>query len=88
MPNNVSELKISNVQTAYPNPTRITINLPYVLDKGQTTMMRRIYKTNGQLMEQKQIDSAFDKILLNVNSYQPGIYLYEYNGVSNKFIVN
>jgi hypothetical protein len=87
MPNNVPELKMSVIQSAYPNPSKVIVNLPYSLEKGQTSTMR-IYKTNGQLIDQKQIGSAFDKIMLNVDSYQSGTYIYEYNGVSKKFIVN
>jgi hypothetical protein len=87
MPNNVSELKISDIKSAYPNPSKTIVNLPYELAKGQTSTMR-IFNINGQLMEQKQIDSEFDKIRLNVNSYKSGTYLYEYNGISKKFIVN
>jgi len=87
MPTKTTELEVANVQSAYPNPAKTVINLSYSLDNGQTSSMR-IYKTTGQLIEQKQIDSAVDKIQLNVNSYQPGIYIYEYNGVSKKFVVN
>lgn len=87
MPSNVSELKMSNAQPPFPNPAKSIINLPYVLDKEQTTIMR-IYKMNGQLIEQKQIDSTFDRIQLNVASYESGIYIYEYNGISKKFTVN
>lgn len=87
MPNYVSELKLSNIKSAYPNPAKTIITLPYILAIGQTSIIR-IYKLNGQLVDQKQIDSTFDKILLNVESYQPGIYVYEYDGVSKKFIVN
>lgn len=83
----VTSLNTSKIETAYPNPAKTIIALPYVLEKEQTSMIR-IYKLNGQLVEQKQIDSTFDKVLLNVESYQSGIYLYEYNGISNKFIVN
>ena len=87
MPNNVPELYVRNLQSAFPNPSKTIINLPYSLEKGHTSTMR-IYKTNGQLIDQKQIGSAFDKIMLNVDSYQSGTYIYEYNGVSKKFIVN
>jgi hypothetical protein len=69
MPNNVSELNLSNVKSAYPNPAKTIIVLPYVLEKEQTSMIK-IYKLNGQLVEQKQIDSDFDKLFLNVEFYQ------------------
>ncbi len=87
MPSSISEAHLSNKQFAYPNPSNTTINLPYSLDNGQTTTLK-IFNINGRLIEQKQIDPLFNKILLNVSSYQSGIYIYEYNGVTNKFTVN
>lgn len=71
---------------AYPNPARNTISLPYNLNKGEQAEML-IYDVNGKMIEKKMIDSTFDKILLNVESYTPGIYFYSVNGVSHKFVV-
>ena len=71
---------------AYPNPARSIITLPYELDDGETATMS-IYNLNGQLIDRFVIGSHFNHIQLNVNSYSPGIYLYEYKGRSNKFIV-
>ena len=73
-------------QPPYPNPANSTITLPYQLKQGEISTMR-IYSMNGQLIETKQIDSAFDKILLNVSNYRRGMYLYEVNGESKRFIV-
>lgn len=87
MPSNLPELKISRVKSAYPNPSKSTINLPYALGSNEVSNMR-IFKENGQLVDQKIIDSMFDRIILNVESYEKGIYYYEYNGITNKFIVN
>jgi len=81
-----AQLKSTSVDPAYPNPARQTVNLPYHLENGQTATMR-IFSINGELMEQKQIDGHFDKIVLNVSPYQPGQYIYEYNGKSNRFTV-
>ena len=72
---------------SYPNPAKTTINLPYRLKQGETSVMN-IYNANGQLMETKKIDFVFDEIQLNVSGYTKGIYFYKVNGVSNKFIVN
>ena len=47
----------------------------------------RISNIQGQLVELKQIDYVFDKIILNVSNYSKGVYIYEVNGVSNKFVV-
>ena len=35
----------------------------------------------------KMLSPDADRIHLDVSAYAPGIYVYEYNGVSNKFIV-
>lgn len=71
---------------AYPNPARSNITLPYELEDGETTTMS-IYNLNGQLIERFNIGSHFNQVQLNVSDYSPGIYLYEYKGRSNKFIV-
>ncbi len=84
---NVSEQKANVIQSAYPNPTISSITLPYQLKQGEISVMR-IFNINGLLIESKQIDFVFDKILLNVSEYAKGVYFYEVNGVSNRFVVN
>lgn len=71
----------------YPNPASTIITLPYQIKQGETSVMH-IYNTNGQLIETKQTDFVFDKVLLNVSTYTKGMYIYEVNGVSNRFIVD
>jgi len=84
---NIAPLIGNNIfQSPYPNPANSIITLPYQLKQGEISTMR-IYNMNGQLIETKQIDSAFDKILLNVSNYKRGMYLYEVNGESKRFIV-
>ena len=73
-------------QLPYPNPANTVITLPYKLEQGETSVMR-IYDMGGRLVDMKQIDYMFDKILLNVAGYAKGVYIYEVNGVSNRFIV-
>jgi hypothetical protein len=70
-----------------PNPSNTVITLPYQLKQGEISVMR-IFNINGLLIESKQIDFVFDKILLNVSEYAKGVYFYEVNGVSNRFVVN
>jgi hypothetical protein len=86
IPTSISKQNTSQLQRPYPNPAKLIITLPYQLKQGETSVMR-IYNIQGQLIVQKQIDYVFDKILLNVSSYAKGIYFYEVNGVSNRFIV-
>lgn len=82
----VKNVRATSFGHAYPNPARNTIILPYNLNKGEQAEML-IYDVNGKMIEKKTIDSTFDKILLNVESYTPGIYFYSVNGVSHKFVV-
>jgi len=89
IPNSISENtdKSFSILPPYPNPSYSFVNLPYKLEVGQTSVMS-IYNINGQLIERKKIDAFFDVIKLNVENYKSGVYIYEYNGISNKFIVN
>lgn len=85
--NGLKSFNAETLEPPYPNPTNTIINLPYKLDYGKTSVIS-IFNTNGQLIEQKQIDATFDKIMLDVSSYKSGVYIYEYNGHSSRFIVN
>lgn len=82
-------LKSATISTlqAYPNPANTIVTLPYQLKQGETSVMR-IYNMDGQLIESKQLDSVFDKILLNVSGYPKGVYVFEVKGVSSRFVVN
>lgn len=73
--------------SSFPNPASDYINIGYKLS-GQAKTMMNIYNSKGQLIDQKQLNSNENSLKLNVSSYKSGLYLYEYNGVSNKFIVN
>ena len=85
-PVGVSNQTSNEYQPPFPNPANAIITLPYQLKQGEMSVMN-IYNSNGQLIETKQIGSDFDKILLNVSGYTKGMYVYEVNGVSNKFVV-
>ncbi|MDR3705859.1 MAG: T9SS type A sorting domain-containing protein [Paludibacteraceae bacterium] len=89
LPGTLSSVSLKSATVSdspYPNPASTTVTLPYSIASGTTTTMS-IYNTKGLLIEQKTIDSVFDKILLNVSGYEPGTYIYTYNGISNRFIV-
>ena len=90
LPGTVTDLRSAQVektkQFPYPNPANTVIVLPYKLEQGETAVMN-IYNMNGQLVDVKQIDFVFDRILLNVSGYAKGVYIYEVKGVSNRFIV-
>lgn len=70
----------------YPNPAMHTINLPYSLN-GNAHADMKIMNQNGQLIDTKSVHAYFDHIKLDVSTYPQGVYFYECNGVSSKFIV-
>lgn len=78
--------KVNVSQPPYPNPASAVITLPYKLEQGEISVMN-IYNMSGQLIDTKLIDAVFDKILLNVSDYAKGMYIYEVNGVSSRFVV-
>ena len=82
----IPNIKPNEIQKPYPNPASSIITLPYQLKQGEISVMH-IYNNNGQLIEIKQIDSIFDKLLLNVSNYNKGVYFYVFNGLTNKFVV-
>ena len=82
----IAETNGEKIQDAYPNPATSFINLPYELNEGETSTMN-IYDINGRLIEQKPIGYHFNNIVLETSDYKAGTYIYEYNGKSNRFIV-
>ena len=70
----------------YPNPTTTLINIPYRIEKGTVSTIN-IYNINGQFIESYNIGSDFEMITIDVFNYAKGIYIYEYNGISNRFVV-
>lgn len=76
---------IATTQAPFPNPARNSIALPYAFD-GKTAEMH-IYDLQGRLVETLMLSPDNDRVHLNVSHYIPGIYVYEYNGLSQKFIV-
>ena len=82
----IVESKGENSTNAYPNPATSFINLPYELNNGETSTIN-IYDINGRLIEQKPIGYHFKNLELNVSNYKTGTYIYEYNGKSNRLVV-
>lgn len=85
-PNNAIQSFSNIIATPYPNPAVNIINLPYKLMSGKTSVIK-IYNMNGQMMDSYNIGSDFEAISIDVSRYAKGVYTYEYDGISNKFIV-
>ena len=76
---------VVSTQSPYPNPASMMVSIPYTLN-GKSAEMH-IYDSRGVLVDAKTLDPDAEWIDINVSNYRPGIYIYEYNGVSNKFVV-
>lgn len=81
----LNETTNNNFSFPFPNPANNIITLPYNIKTANSEMY--IYDVNGKLIEKKSIDSSSDKILLNIEGYTPGLYLYTIDGITQKFIV-
>ncbi|MDE0470908.1 MAG: T9SS type A sorting domain-containing protein [Ekhidna sp.] len=69
----------------YPNPASRLVSLPFRFSSGNDVIS--IHDSEGRLIESKMVAPSSKSIELDVSGYKEGIYLYKYNGVSNKFVV-
>lgn len=83
--NNLNESSDNCTTSPFPNPANNIITLPYNLNSGFSEML--IHDINGKLIEKKIIDSSSNNILLDIEGYMPGVYLYSVNGFTQKFVV-
>ena len=81
-----SVLESKSINRPFPNPANQIINIPYKLISGESSFMK-VMDIQGRLVEQIQIDTKSEKVLLNVSDYQNGIYFYVIDGVRSKFVV-
>lgn len=87
-PNAVNQqLSPKKSQPAYPNPSKTTVNLPYTLEAGETTEMK-IFNMQGNQIRSLMIGSHFNKVILDISNFEPGVYIYRYKKKSGRFIVN
>ena len=71
---------------AYPNPASAYITIPYAL-RSQKSAEMQILSVDGRVVETIRLSAEKGNVKLNVSNYPHGIYIYRYNGQSNKFIV-
>ena len=72
--------------TAYPNPASAYVTIPYAL-RSQKNAEMQILSVDGRVVETVRLTADKGEIKLNVSNYPHGVYIYRYNGQSNKFIV-
>lgn len=82
----INQAQSKNKSVAYPNPARNIITLSYNLPSGNTSEIR-IFNTAGQLVKTIPVGPHFNEVQVDVSSFPHGTYIYECEGVSNKFIV-
>jgi len=78
---------IESAQPAYPNPSRDLIHLPYSLEPGHVSEMK-IFDMQGVLIKTMKIGSHFNQVTINASKYKPGMYIYQYENKTGKFVVN
>lgn len=74
-------------KSAYPNPATTVVNLPFILPVGETTTLS-VYNQGGTLMQQMEINGSMSSVSLDISSYATGLYVYKYNNMSGRFLVD
>ncbi len=80
----INDVCISLDGSAYPNPARTVINIPYTV--SQSAVMS-IYTIDGRLVETLRLQPESNVATVKVDSYPSGVYIYRLNGETRKFIV-
>ncbi|MBQ9474326.1 MAG: T9SS type A sorting domain-containing protein [Bacteroidales bacterium] len=76
----------TNIGSAYPNPGSSLITIPYHLASEKAAELH-IFNSNGTLVRSIPVGPHFDKVTIDVSNLQPGVYIYECEGKTNKFVV-
>lgn len=86
-PNQLKSATISNTTlSAFPNPAKTYVNLSYNVSGVEDAVMT-ITDASGRVVEQKTVNAMSDKLHLNVANYKRGMYFYEVQGFTGRFIV-
>lgn len=73
--------------SVYPNPTDAQISINYPINATEAREIK-ILNATGVLISSYLAPANSSRIILDVSSYTPGLYIYEIDGVSKKFIKN
>lgn len=85
--NQLKSATISNTtQSVYPNPAKTYVNISYEIS-GMEDAVMTITDMSGNVVEKKTVSAMQDRIRLNVAKYKPGMYFYEVQGFTGRFIV-
>ena len=80
------EVNQSIIGNAFPNPTINMVTIPYQLN-GKATSNINIYDAGGRLVKTVAVGSDFNEVRLDVTAFPKGVYTYECEGKSDRFIV-
>ena len=83
---NVSKIATptSSQPKAYPNPATSNIKIQYTVDKMNVI---NIYDMSGKVIERIFLSPSVNEIEIQVDNYSSGVYIYKYEDVSGKFIL-
>lgn len=82
----VSQPNNTELGAAFPNPANNTITLPYKLNNKVSSEIH-IFDANGHLLSSIPVGAHFNEIKLDISSFPAGIYIYECDGITNRFVV-
>lgn len=86
-PNQLKSATISNsTLSAFPNPAKTFVNLSYNVSGVEDAEMV-ITDASGRVVERRIVNAMQDNLRLNVANYKRGIYFYEVQGFTGRFIV-
>ena len=86
-PNQLKSATISNTTlSAFPNPAKTFVNLSYNVSGVEDAEMV-ITDASGRVVERRIVNAMQDNLRLNVANYKRGIYFYEVQGFTGRFIV-
>ncbi len=86
-PNQLKSATISNsTLSAFPNPAKTFVNLSYNVSGVEDAEMV-ITDASGRVVERRIVNAMQDNLRLNVANYKRGMYFYEVQGFTGRFIV-
>lgn len=86
-PNQLKSATISNsTLLAFPNPAKMFVNLSYNVSGVEDAEMV-ITDASGRVVERRIVNAMQDNLRLNVANYKRGMYFYEVQGFTGRFIV-
>lgn len=86
-PNQLKSATISNTTlSAFPNPAKTFVNLSYNVSGVEDAEMV-ITDASGRVVERRIVNAMQDNLRLNVANYKRGMYFYEVQGFTGRFLV-